>query len=282
MKRQETIHKEREAAQLVLDIKTRNPKVEMLVSATEQGIQARQHRLLFKGAEQCKIQLPAGSYFLQVVARQHEPVSTAVDLKPGSNKHSVALRAREDVKVPSFEERLKYYGLSLKQVGENIELKEGEYRQVKAGKGQRGVVQLKAETLDDVKRFIGAPYGVYDHDRSRFDPIEVSKETISRLRNKEELSDSDRLTLQNVVGEYLHGNETAYADLIADVGPILSEFVTANFAAFLYTQITIPAGATYEFGPGTLVVDRLRIHTTGNLVPVGQCKFDIGTWEEFS
>jgi hypothetical protein len=269
-------------AVLTLYIEVENPEVETLLLATEQGIRTRQYKFHFDQAAKAEVHLPPGKYLVQVVTREHHPANLVAFLEPDSTtEHTVVLEPREDW-LPTFEERLEAYGISPKQAVEKVELEETEWRVIENKEEQPGLICLKAGTLQDVRQFVGAPFGVFDHDEPRFGTLEVPEETIERLCSEAELTAEDHVVLNNLVGEHLYGNELAYAELMTMVAPYIAALVAGSFWVHAYRELTIPAGATYQFGPGTLVLDRLRIHTTGKLIPKGQCKFDIGHWEEFS
>ena len=268
-------------AVLILYLETENPKVETLLLATEQGIRARQHKFHFDQAAEAEVHLPPGKYLVQVAAREHCPANLVVFLEPDSTtEHKVSLEPKEEW-LPTFEERLGAYGISPEQAVDKVELKEGEWRVVENNEDQPGLIRLKAGTLRDVRQFIGAPFGVFNHGEPRFGDLEVPEETIERL-SKGELIAEDKVILNTFALEYLYGNENAYAELVEFLVPYIFAFVLSDFWFHVYRELTIPAEAAYEFGPGTLVLDRLRIHTTGRLIPRGQCRFDIGHWEEFS
>lgn len=271
---------EENLAHLCLALKTPNPEVETALLATGYGPCRRQHRFDFKTATDIETDLPAGDYHLEVVARHHQPAKLAVSLKAGRvTKRTVCLEPEEAPPVPSFKDRLKAYRLKPQQAVPELELKEREHRVVTNDKDQPGVIRLNARSLDDVKQFIGAPRGVFTDDTPVFEPVQVSKTALARL--KKEVSREDRELVKSLVTEFLYGNEQAQADVMKALSPVLKGRLVAAFWVHLYVSLTIPAGATYEFGPGTLILDKLNIHKTGKLVSKGQCKFDIGHYEEF-
>jgi hypothetical protein len=271
-------------ARLSLTVKKAEQNVEVSVLAAERGEDEEQHRIQFGREDTREIPLPAGEYLIQVIAENYHPEKFAVQLEAGrTTEYTVSLKPQKDQSVP-FERRLKAYGFSPKQAVDKIELREKEHRIVKNQEDQPGLVRVEAKTLEDVKRFIGAPAGVFGDDRPRFGEVKISQETIKRLRKKDRkaLVDED-IVLADLAKEYLFGNSEANGALVRELSPLLSVYVgRVSLVALLCRELTIPAGATYEFGPGTLVLHRLRIHTTGRLVPRGQCKFDIDTWEQFS
>lgn len=269
-------------AKLILDIQTDNPNVYTLLLATEPGERGRQHKFRFEKTTTVEAELPPGKYFFQVAALEHRPVNFIEFLDSGSEQsRKLRLEPEKEPRCPTFEERLKAYGLSPRQAVESLKLEEREHRVIRNREDTPGLVHLKAKSLKDVKRFIGAPSDVFSHDEPRFGVVKVDDEIIRRLRENK-LDAEDRVVLNDLVREYLHGNEKANAQFIEELQVYIVEFLRPDFWFHIFRTLTIPAGATYEFGPGTLVLDELNIHRTGKLVPVGQCKFDIGVWREFT
>jgi hypothetical protein len=271
-----------EPARVVLDVQAEKPEVPMLVLATRRELRGEQHQFRFAQAARAEIQLAPGTYYVQAIAAQHAPSEKfLMSLHAGSTTtQKVALRSECQPAPPSFEERLRAYGLNSKQAADKLELKPREHRCAQNEEAP-GVARLQAKSLEQVKRFIGSPAGVFQDEEPKLGAVEISEETVARLRERK-LTADDRIALHKLANEYLHGNEKANPRALAQVGPILGTLVHSDFWFHLYRVLTIPAGATYEFGPGTLVLDQLNIHKTGRLVAKGQCKFDIGQWVEFT
>lgn len=278
--RQEQPQEER-PGRLQLKIETQKPTTEIHVLVTEAGMRGVQHRFQARDGE-LTAELAGGRYLLQVVAPGHRPAKIRVQLRPDETvEHSLRLESADGPALPAFEERLKAYGLSARQAVDELTLEGREHRVARSHEDEPGMVRLKARSLEQVRRFIGAPLGVYQDEEPRGEPVEMDEGILARLR-KQEVRPEDRPVLDRVMAEYLYGNEKANAKLIGQLKPHLEKWLVGDFWFGLFRTLTIPAGATYEFGPGTLVLDRLRIHKTGKLVARGECKFDIAQWEEFT
>jgi hypothetical protein len=235
----------------------------------------KQYRFEFAADQSMEADLPVGKYAMQVFVPGHETARQLVDLRPdAATKVQVTLDPRRS-KPPSFEERLANYNLDLQKMQVNSLTLEAEKTlslNYRTYPGKADFVALRAQTVMDLKKWIGASDHFWGHDQPIYGPL-------PEIANKKE-------ALDRIAREYIHGNSVAVAKQAGALDALMASVNVKQVSRvyiFFYNIVTINAGATLVIGNGSNVFtcDELRIHKTGVLKPVGTVKIEIGTYKEF-
>jgi hypothetical protein len=243
---------------------------------------AEQHRLETGGKETVSMELAEGHYSLQAIAADHAVARGVAQVRAGRGAEVSLTLVPQKAETPSLIERLKVYGIEVRPdeiqplrvpPGEKLALDADRYRDTRVFR------LLKPRSINDLKRWIGAPDGAFGHDQPRFGP--VPRVDVERL--KDEPTQEVAGALRAIAREYVHGNAKA----VAQYEPALTRYLLASRAIaisiFFFNVVTINAGATLEIGKGSnvFVCDELRIHRDGTLLVVGEVRADIGRYVVF-
>jgi hypothetical protein len=243
---------------------------------------AEQHRLETGGKETVSLELPEGHYSLQAIAADHAVARGLAQVRAGRSAEVSLTLLPQKAETPSLIERLKVYGIEVRAdeiqplhvpPHEKLVLDSDRYRDTRAFR------ILKPRSINDLKRWIGAPDGAFGHDQPRFGP--APRVDVERLKG--EPTQEVATALRAIAREYIHGNARA----VAQYEPTLTRYLLSREAIaisiFFFNVVTINAGATLEIGRGSNVFacDELRIHRDGTLLVVGEVRADIGRYVVF-
>lgn len=257
-----------------------------------QSVRGQQQMMQARTAKEFNVELPAGEYTLQVQARGFETYRTLVDVEAQRNAKVVATLVPRRTKPPSFEERLAKYGINAKETElADLDVAPRTTHELNHAKGccdGRGFRMLYADSISQMKKWIGSHDGKFGHDRPVFGAL-PSPELIPELDGEmdhRKLSAEQHQAITAIAREYVQGNSKA----VQRYEPLLDRAIKATtrdfakmFPLYFYRIVTIGAGATLVVGNGSAIFscDELRIHRTGKLKPVNSVTIEIGTWKEF-
>ena len=247
----------------------------------------RQYRAEMEGTADFELDVPPGSYTVQVFAAGHEVANGLAEVAAGKPLDlSFAVKPRDSWRV-SAAERLAVYGLKEGAVdtasisvadGESVDLRLAEQRNYQP-------IELEADSMASLQRFLGARQSVFAHDRPKFGaPPLINRELIAEQPRVATLPGDTRRDLELIAHEYLHGNAQAVAQFEPVLDRYLAELARFIVPLWLFKVVTIHANATLTVGGAGSTVfyaDVLRIHPTGHLQVAGNCKLDIGRWEKY-
>jgi hypothetical protein len=253
----------------------------------------RQHKFVVRGEKEIAVELPAGEYTMQILAKGYETVSGLAQIerdRPFAFEATLTPRQR---KSPStFEERLKRYGIDARQATlaeldvparTTVSL---DYRHDRENASFR---MLQADSIDRLKEWIGSDDRRFGHESPVYGPL-PEPWRLAKLaepgRGAQSYAPDEVQAVTALAREYVQGNSRSvqsYRETLDNMIRLTSRDVFKHVPLYFFRVVTIGAGATLEIGSGSAVFtcDELRIHKTGTLKPVGSVKIEIGTWTEF-
>ncbi len=224
-------------------------------------------------------EVPAGSYTLQALAKGYDAGHEFVEIHAGRT-HKSSMKLTKGVEHPrtSVAERLeKRYGIKpAKENLQNLTVNRGErvslnYRNYR---DPAHVQVLRPKSVDDLKRWVGSPSGVFPGNHPRFGALSPIKDAGG---GRATLSPDQQVGLNAIANEYLYGNAQAVPE--KDLAALSNRFIQATVFVpiFYYMDVVILDGATLEVGNGSsvFVCDTLTIHPKGTLRAVGDVRADI-------
>jgi hypothetical protein len=264
------------------------PEVKLLFTE-HRSENRKQHVVTGKGKE-VSVELPSGEYTMQILVRGFETIRGLATVDPKKPFAVDAVLKPRKKQTRTFEERLTKYGIdaSKTEIGElNVPAETTRALNHETDPDKRGFKMLHADTIADVKGWLGSDDAKFGHDRPVFGPLPEAKQ-LSRLRDAgvdlRQLDPDEVKAVTAIAREYVEGNSKA----VALYEPVLNQALKASLDAsriplYYYRIVTIAAGATLEIGNGSAIFacDELRIHKTGKLKPVKSVSIEIGTYTEF-
>ena len=266
---------------------------EITVFFTEHLQIRRQHRFTVQSKKDISIELPTGEYTMQLLADGFDTVRGLVHVR---RKQAFSFNAKLKSRVIhtlSFEERLKKYDFDVSQTDIsdlNVPANTTISLNYQNDDEKLGFQMLQAKTVSQLKRWLGNDNKYIGHDRAVFGRLPEKKYLAKFDDPKTDLTtlETDELeALSALAHEFVHGNSDAvlkkYEGVVNRAMATRLQGGFSQVPIYFYTQVTINAGATLEVGNGSSIFacDKLRIHTTGTLKPVGSVSIEIGTYEEF-
>jgi hypothetical protein len=255
---------------------------------TEHSPKREQHRIKTKpGKGVATVSLPPGEYTMQILARGYETIRGLVKVNAESPSSVDAVLKPRKKRVRTFEERLAKYGIDAKkmEIGElRVPARTTRVLNYQTDREKRGFVMLRANTIAQVKQWVGSDDTRFGHKRPVFGRLPARK-LIARAdevgHDIHKLNAVEREAIAAIAREYVQGNSSA----VTQYESVLNKFIIemCEIPLYVYTVVTIEAGATLEVGNGSAVFacDELRIHKTGTLKPVKSVTIEIGTYTEF-
>jgi hypothetical protein len=197
-----------------------------------------------------------------------------------TTKHAFRLPKRAERPKPPVAERLREYGLEQRAKGLD-KLHVQRERHVKLDyrtyDDKRHFELLRPNSVKDIRRWVGALDGVFPGDHPRFGPIEgiLARDSSAAPKNPK--------ALQAIANEFIYGNNAAVAQHVNLIDEQLSRLgAPITIAIFLFNDVVIEDDATLEIGNGSSVffADQLTIHPRGTLLVTGDCRSDIGIYQQ--
>lgn len=268
------------------------PDEARLFFTRHQGVRGQQQMMKARTGKEFSVELPAGEYTLQIQARGFETYRTLVEVDAQRTAKVAATLMPRRTQPPTFEERLAKYGISAKEVEiGDLDVAPRTTHELNHAKGccdGRGFRMLYADSISQMKRWIGSNDAKFGHDRPVFGALPPA-DLIPRLDGETDhrkLSAEQLQAITAIAREYVQGNSKAvqrYESLLDRAIKLTTRDFAKLFPLYFYRIVTIGAGATLVVGNGSAIFscDELRIHRTGKLKPVNSVTIEIGTWKEF-
>ena len=154
---------------------------------------------------------------------------------------------------PPLEERLKTYRLSSHQVHlEDLSLGEEEsiHLDPSGGRFAKAVRHIPFKTIGELKQLIGVPDSVVQrYCRCRFAP-DLAETVPTGFKSMNDLSASQRATLQLAAKEYVHGNSESVIQYEAALNQSISLSERSKIAILLFQDIIVERHATLTLNVG--------------------------------
>ncbi len=266
---------EHERGKLLLDVhdENGNPVKHPIHVLLSQNISAlgNQYRITTKGGDDdVGGEFPPGSYTAQVFVHGYDVARDAITLTSDhTTRKTIRLEPRSTFHKPSLEERLAVYGLKADQL-QSLEIRSDrrvvlDYRTYPISEH---FTLLHPKSINDVKRWVGAPDAAFAPGQARFSPL-------AEANNAQKLAMAGR--------EFVYGNSQAVGQYTSALNEEFDRRAgLILIAIFLFREVTIYDGATLEIGNGSSVffADQLTVYPTGTLLVSGDVRSDIGLYQQ--
>ncbi len=183
--------------------------------------------------------------------------------------------------LPSLEERLKAYALSVNQVQlDNLVLGEGECIHLTLRGDSRfakAARRIPVKTVADLKWLIGVPDSVVQQQcHCRFEP-ELTETVPASFKSLNDLTDAQRTTLGLAAKEYIHGNSRSVAHYEPALNQGLSLVNRSVISIVLFQDIIVERNATLTLDASIDVIfaNKILVKLGGKIRALGSyVKYD--------
>jgi hypothetical protein len=211
---------------------------------------ARQFRAEAETGRPLRLDLPPGWYSIQGFGAGRVGRGV-VEI---ASKQTTELRLQTET-VPASERtrahRLKPYGLDGRVEPRELVIERGDTTTLdfKRFHDRRSFVVLEPKSVDDLKRWVGAPDAAFLDDFARYGPPPTMREL---SKPSSSLDPADHAAWRAIAREYIHGNSSVVSQHKDVLDRQLAGFAS-QVAVFFFSVVTTNAGATLTIGQNSNV-----------------------------